>query len=87
MDIPKISIVTVTRNAERLLENTIKSVISQTYGNIEYIVIDGGSTDTTLELINKYKENFHFLLAKEREIIQLYMFLFMVRMRLQIIMV
>ena len=45
------SIITVTYNAEKVLERTIKSVAAQTYPNIEYIIIDGGSTDGTLRII------------------------------------
>ena len=52
---PLISIITVCLNSEKYLEKTIKSVINQTYDNIDYIIIDGGSTDTTLEIIQKYK--------------------------------
>ena len=51
----KISIITVSYNAAGTLEDTIRSVISQSYKNIEYIVVDGGSTDGTLGLIDKYK--------------------------------
>lgn len=50
----KISIITVVYNAGKFLESTLKSVQNQTYQNIEYIVIDGGSTDNTLDLIDKY---------------------------------
>jgi glycosyltransferase involved in cell wall biosynthesis len=50
----KISIITVVYNAGRFLESTLKSVKNQSYPNIEYIVIDGGSTDNTLDLIDKY---------------------------------
>ncbi|GBU07796.1 glycosyl transferase [Bacteroidales bacterium] len=52
---PLISIITVTYNAQSVLEQTIQSVINQTYKNIEYIIVDGGSTDGTLEIIIKYK--------------------------------
>ncbi len=51
---PKISIITVVYNAVKVLEETIISVISQNYSNIEYIIIDGGSHDGTLEIIQKY---------------------------------
>ncbi len=54
---PKVSIVTVTYNCENEIENTIKSIISQTYSNIEYIIIDGASKDRTLSIINKYKQH------------------------------
>ncbi len=52
---PKISIVTVVYNAKHLIENTIKSVVSQSYLNIEYIIIDGGSDDGTLEIAERYQ--------------------------------
>jgi len=51
-----ISIITVVLNARLTIENTIESVLGQTYGNIEYIIIDGGSTDGTLDIVNKYKD-------------------------------
>lgn len=54
-----VSIVTVCFNSERTIERTIKSVLSQTYTNIEYIIIDGKSTDRTLEIIRKYKNKFN----------------------------
>lgn len=56
MDKPLISIITVTFNAEKVLEETIQSVIDQDYMNTEHIIIDGGSTDGTLEIIEKYAD-------------------------------
>ena len=55
-NIPKISIITSVLNDEKGIEATIKSVIRQKYKNIEYIIIDGGSTDKTLKIIRKYKK-------------------------------
>lgn len=52
----KISIITVCKNAEKEIEQTIRSVLEQTYPNIEHIIIDGASTDGTMAIIEKYKE-------------------------------
>ncbi len=52
----KISIVTVAYNASKTIEQTIQSLLGQTYSNIEYIVIDGGSSDGTQEIIEKYSD-------------------------------
>ena len=53
-----ITIITVCRNAEKVLEGTIQSVITQTYPNIQYIIVDGASTDGTLDIINKYQASY-----------------------------
>lgn len=52
---PKFSIITVTYNAAKVLEDTIQSIVTQTYKNLEYIIVDGGSTDETLDIIHKYQ--------------------------------
>lgn len=62
---PLISIITVVYNGENTIEGTIKSVESQSYKNKEYIIIDGFSTDDTLNIITKYKESINFLLSEK----------------------
>ena len=52
---PLVSIITVSHNCEKTIEQTIQSVLNQTYDNIEYIIIDGGSTDSTLNIIRNTK--------------------------------
>lgn len=52
---PLISIITVTYNAAKTIADTINSVVSQTYQNIEYIIVDGGSKDSTIDIILTYK--------------------------------
>ena len=60
----KISIITVSFNSASTIEDTLKSVISQDYKNIEYIIIDGGSTDGTLDIINQYKNNIKTIVSE-----------------------
>ncbi len=57
--LPLISVVTVCYNSKNTIERTFKSILNQTYSNIEYIVVDGMSTDGTLEIIKKYEEFFN----------------------------
>ena len=61
---PKFSVITVTYNAAAVLEDTIQSVISQTYHHVEYIVIDGGSTDGTLNIARKYRDRIATLVSE-----------------------
>ena len=62
--LPKISIVTPSFNQVEFIEATIQSVLSQEYPNFEYIVIDGGSTDGSVEIIKKYEGQLHFWCSK-----------------------
>ena len=57
---PKVTIITVVYNAAPLLEKTILNIIGQSYPNIEYVIIDGASTDGSLDIINKYKDKITF---------------------------
>ena len=64
---PLVSIITVCLNSEKFLEDAIRSVTGQTYDNIEYIIIDGGSTDRTLDIIKKYKDKITFWVSEKDE--------------------
>lgn len=60
----KISIITIVYNAISTIEKTILSVINQTYTNIEYIIIDGGSTDGTIDIIKKYDNKIAYWISE-----------------------
>ncbi len=65
MKIPSFSVITITFNAEKYLERTIRSVIAQTSDDYEYLIIDGGSSDNTLSIAEKYKPHIHTLLSEK----------------------
>lgn len=62
---PLISVVTVCYNAENEIEATIESILNQSYKSIEYVIIDGKSTDATLEIIEKYRDNIDVLISEK----------------------
>lgn len=64
---PLVSVVTVVYNGEKHLERTIKSIVNQTYDNLEYIIIDGGSTDSSLEIIKKYEDSISYWVTEKDE--------------------
>lgn len=61
---PRFTIVTISFNAEKCIERTIVSVIQQSYNNVEYIIVDGGSRDGTMRIVEKYKENINHYISE-----------------------
>ncbi|WP_205903251.1 glycosyltransferase [Pseudomonas viridiflava] len=62
---PKLTIITIVYNNVRDIERTINSVLNQTYQNIEYIIIDGKSTDGTLAVIAQYKSKISKIISEK----------------------
>lgn len=61
----KVSIITVCYNSSETIESTIQSVVSQNYSNIEYIIVDGLSTDDTLKIVDRYKSNISKVISEK----------------------
>lgn len=64
MDSVKVSIITVCYNSKKTIRRTIESVLGQTYKNIEYIIVDGDSTDGTMSVISEYQDQIACVVSK-----------------------
>ena len=60
----KLSIITVCYNAENEIARTIESVLKQTFNDFEYIIVDGASTDSTLNIVNSYKSSIQQIISE-----------------------
>ena len=65
MEKPKISIVTIWYNSESTIEETIQSVLSQEYPLLDYVIIDGGSTDSTMQIVEKYRTRLGYVCSEK----------------------
>ena len=61
----KISIITVCFNSQQTIKATIKSVLNQSYKQVEYIIIDGASTDNTIKIINEFSNSIDVFVSEE----------------------
>jgi len=64
--LPRITIITPSYNQGPFIEQTIKSVLSQNYPDLQYIVMDGGSTDQTISILRKYEDKLYWISEKDR---------------------
>ena len=62
---PNVSVITVCYNCESTIENTVKSVVNQTYPNVEYIIIDGKSTDRTIDIVKQFSKNIECIVSEK----------------------
>lgn len=62
---PKISIITINYNDSKGLEKTINSIVNQTFQDFEYIIIDGGSSDESLDVIKRHEDGIHYWISEE----------------------
>lgn len=62
---PRITVITVVYNADRYLEDTIRSVLAQSYENLSFIIIDGGSTDTSVDIIKRYQDKLLYWISEK----------------------
>ena len=70
LDKPLISVITVSLNSEKTIEKTIQSVLNQNYDNVEFIIIDGKSSDQTFEIIKKYETKLDLYIDTNKNKIQ-----------------
>lgn len=61
----KISIVTICFNSAKTIEETIKSVLAQGYDNLDYVIIDGASTDGTMDIVERYRSHFSVVVSEK----------------------